>query len=154
MFKKAIVILIIGFLAITAVNAAEFIINDGFTPVNENYAINEQENMLLYTWDYDDELIRLGYLENDTGYTIVSGDNNTYNVTYHSGSNVSDAISYVTSGNIKVDYGVLEVAEVDGKKYIFMVYKEKGTAEDMQKCYDELMKFNANNNIEPIADEV
>ncbi|WP_295617499.1 hypothetical protein [uncultured Methanobrevibacter sp.] len=154
MFKKAIVILIIGFLAITAVNAAEFIINDGFTPVNENYAINEQENMLLYTWDYDDELIRLGYLENDTGYTIVSGDNNTYNVTYHSGSNVSDAISYVTSGNIKVDYGVLEVAEVDGKKYIFMVYKEKGTAEDMQKCYDELMKFNANNNIEPIADAV
>ena len=154
MFKNTIVILIIGFLAITAVNAAEFIINDGFTPVNENYAINEQENMLLYTWDYDDELIRLGYLENDTGYTIVSGDNNTYNVTYHSGSNVSDAISYVTSGNIKVDYGVLEVVEVDGKKYIFMVYKEKGTAEDMHKCYDELMKFNANNNIEPIADAV
>ena len=147
-------ILIFVFLIIGAANAADFKINYGFVSVNEYYATNNETNMTLYTWDYDDELIKESYLQNDTDYGIVSGDNNTYNISYHSGSQMMDAISYVRSGNINADYGVLEIAEVDGVKHIFMVYKEFGTPDDWKDCYDELMKFNANNNIEPIADAI
>ena len=60
----------------------------------------------------------------------------------------------MTEGNITMDHGVLEIAEVDGKKYIFVTYVEEGTPDDWKACYDELMKFNENNNIEPIADAI
>ena len=154
MYKKFLTILIFIFLIIGAVNAADFKINDGFNLVNEHYSTNEDNHTTLYTWDYNDELLQESYLQNDTDYSIVSGDNNTYNITYHAGSGFSDTLSYVSSGNINVDYGVLEIAEFEGNKYIFMVYKEKGTPDDWKYCYDELMKFNANNNIEPMADAI
>ena len=48
----------------------------------------------------------------------------------------------------------MEIVEVDGKKYIIMTYKELGTKEDWKICYDELMKFNENNNLEPIPDAI
>ena len=61
---------------------------------------------------------------------------------------------YFTYQGICTSYYGLEIAEFDGNKYIFMVYKEKGTPDDWKYCYDELMKFNANNNIEPMADAI
>ncbi len=154
MYKKVITILIFGFLIIGVAQAADFKINDGFAPQSEYYAVNNETDMILYTWDYDDEIIRTSYLANDTDYTIISGDNNTYNVSYYMDNKIGNAISYVSSGKINVDYGVLEIAEIDGIKHVFMVYKERGTPDDWKNCYDELMKFNENNNIEPLADAI
>ena len=154
MYKKVIAILIFAFLIVGAVNAADFKINEGFEQVNEYYSINENTHTILHTWDYNDELMQESYLQNDTDYSIVLGDNNTYNTTYHGSSVIGDVLSYVSSGNIDVEYGVLEIAEIDGNKYVFMVSKEKGTSDDWKYCYDELMKFNENNNIEPIADAI
>ncbi len=154
MYKKVMAILIFAFLIIGAVNAADFKINDGFDVVNEYYSTNENTNTSLYIWDYDDESIQEYYLKNYTDYSIVLGDNNTYNTTYHGSSGIEDTLSFVSSGNITMEFSVLEIAEVDGKKYIFRVSKEKGTPEDWKYCYDELMKFNANNNIVPIADAI
>lgn len=153
MYKKVIFALLLGFLVIGAASAADFIINDGFENVNEYYSIDEDNSMYLYTWNYDDELMQEAYLQNDTDYRIVSGDNNTYNVSY-SADITSDLISYLNSSEISLDYGVLEVAEVNGVKYIFRVYKENGIKDDWKTCYDELMKFNENNNIEPLADAI
>ena len=155
MYKRIFAILIFAFLIIGAASAAEFKANDNFETVNEYYAQNEADNMYLYTWDYDDELLQECYLHNDTDYLIKAGDNNTYNVTYNSHNEVGAAISYAATGNFGLDYGVLEIAEVDGKKYIFMAYKEAGNGtEEWKTCYDELMKFNENNNIEPLADAI
>ncbi len=153
MYKKVIFALLLGFLVIGAASAADFIINDGFENVNEYYSIDEDNSMYLYTWNYDDELMQEAYLQNDTDYRIVSGDNNTYNVSYSTDIS-ADLISYLNNSEISLDYGVLEVAEVNGVKYIFMVYKENGSKDDWKICYDELMKFNENNNIEPLADAI
>ena len=145
---------VLSFIVLGAASAADFKINDGFTPQSDYYSLNEDEGLYLCTWDYDDELIQEAYLKNDTGYIIVQGDNNTYNTSYDSASNLQDVLSYLTRANIIVDHGVLEVAEVDGKKYVFMVYKNAGTSDDWKTCYDELMIFNENNNIEPLADAI
>ena len=108
----------------------------------------------MYTWDYDDELIQEYYLQNDTDYRIISGDNNTYNVTYNSHGTLDSILLYSNSENITLDHGILEVAEVNGDKYIFMTYVSEGSADDFKTCYDELMKFNENNDIEPLADAI
>lgn len=155
MYKKIISILLFSFLIIGAVSAAnDFKLNDGFNAVNEYVAENEENGMTFCIWDYDDELIREGYLENGTDYIITEGDNNTYNTTYNSNGAVGSIISYVGTGNAVADHGVLEVAEINGQKYIFYSYIESGTEDDFKTCYDELMKFNENNNIEPLADVI
>ena len=128
MYKKLFVCVVLSFIVLGAASAADFKINDGFTPQSDYYSLNEDEGLYLCTWDYDDELIQEAYLKNDTGYIIVQGDNNTYNTSYDSASNLQDVLSYLTRANIIVDHGVLEVAEVDGKKYVFMVYKNAGTS--------------------------
>ena len=153
MYKKLLIPLLLAFIVIGAASAADFKINEGFTPQTEYFSTND-DGMYLCTWDYDDEMTREAYLENSTGYFIIEGDNNTYNTTYDTGNGVQDVISYVTSGNLATDCGVLEIAEYDGKKYIFFVYKESGSPKDWKACYDELMKFNENNKIEPIADAI
>ena len=155
MYKKVLYILLLGFLVIGAASAAQdFKINDGFTAVNEYYSVNEDNGMYLYTWEYDDEILQESYLQNDTDYRITPGDNNTYNVTYNSHGTLGAVMSYVETGNVTLDYGILEIAEVNGTKYIFMSYMEDGTEDDWQLCFDELMKFNENNNIEPLADAI
>lgn len=154
MYKKLFLCVVLSFIVLGAASAADFKINDGFTPQSDYYSLNEDEGLYLCTWDYDDELIQEAYLMNDTGYIIVQGDNNTYNTSYDSAGNLQDVLSYLTRANIIVDHGVLEVAEVDGKKYVFMVYKNAGTSDDWKTCYDELMIFNENNNIEPLADAI
>lgn len=155
MYKKVIYLLLFSFLIIGSVSAENnFTINDGFDVVNEYYSVNEENDMHLCIWDYDDELIRESYLQNDTDYLITPGYNNTYNTTYNSHGSLTTAQSYLTTGNAPLDYGILEIAEVDDKKYIFYTYIEYGTEDDWQICYDELMKFNENNNIEPIADAI
>lgn len=35
-------------------------------------------------------------------------------------------MSYFKTGNFTLDYGILEVAEIDGDKYIFYTYIEYG----------------------------
>ena len=147
--------MLFGFLIIGCVSAAnDFKINDGFEVVNEYYSVNEENGMHLCIWDYDDELTQESYLQNDTDYRITPGDNNTYNTTYNSQGTLGATISYVNNGNISLDHGILEIAEVDGDKYIFYTYIESGSEDDWQICYDELMKFNENNNIEPLADAI
>ena len=154
MYKKVFVIILLSFLIIGAASAVDFKINDGFEQWSDYVFKNNESGMDLYTWDYDDEYIQESYLQNSSDYNIVSGDNNTYNVTYNFDTEISQVTSYLTSGNIGMDHGVLEIAEVDGKKYIFMTYVEEGSPDDLKACYDELMKFNENNNIEPIADAI
>ena len=154
MYKKIFAFLLLTFLIIGAASAADFKINDGFEQWSDVVFQNEETGMDLYTWDYDDEYIQEYYLQNSSDYCIVSGDNNTYNVSYDSDTTISHITSYLTSANIGIDHGVLEIAEVDGKKYIFMTYVEEGSPDDLKACYDELMKFNENNNIEPIADAI
>ena len=154
MYKKVFAIILLSFLIIGAASAADFKINDGFEQWSDYVFKNDETGMDLYTWDYDDEYIQESYLQNSSDYNIVSGDNNTYNVTYNFDTEISQVTSYLTSGNIGMDHGVLEIAEVDGKKYIFMTYVEEGSPDDLKACYDELMKFNENNNIEPIADAI
>ena len=154
MYKKVFAIILLSFLIIGAASAADFKINDGFEQWSDYVFKNDETGMDLYTWDYDDEYILESYLQNSSDYNIVSGDNNTYNVTYNFDTEISQVTSYLTSGNIGMDHGVLEIAEVDGKKYIFMTYVEEGSPDDLKACYDELMKFNENNNIEPIADAI
>ena len=63
-------------------------------------------------------------------------------------------MSYLNNDNVTIDHGVLEIAEIDGVKYIIMAYMEEGTKADWEICFDELMKFNENNNIEPLADAI
>ncbi|MBR5503768.1 MAG: hypothetical protein IKV87_04935 [Methanobrevibacter sp.] len=147
--------MLFGFLIIGAASAAnDFKINDGFDVINEYHSLNEENGMHLCIWDYNDELIQESYLQNNTDYRIISGDNNTYNTSYNCYGALDNAISYLRSGNIALDRGILEVAEVDGDKYIFYTYIEGGNDDDWQLCYDELMKFNENNNIEPLADAI
>ena len=86
--------------------------------------------MHLCIWDYDDEIIQESYLQNDTDYRIISGDNNTYNTTYNSHGTLGAAMSYVNTGNVTLDHGILEVAEVNGDKYIFYAYIEYGSEDD------------------------
>ena len=155
MDKKVACILLFSFLIIGTASAAhEFKVNDGFTPVNEYYSENEDNGMHITTWDYDDEIIQESYLQNDTDYRIIPGDNNTYNVTYNSHGTLDAAMSYVKTGNVTLDHGILEIAEIDGTKYIIMAYMDEGSADDWKLCFDELMKFNENNNIEPLADAI
>lgn len=155
MIKKLGILIIFCFLIISAASAAhDFKVNDGFTKVNEYYSENEENGMYLYTWDYDDELIQESYLQNDTDYRITPGENNTYNVTYNSHGAMGAAMSYVETGNVTLDHGILEIAEIDGVKYIIMSYMEEGPESDLELCFDELMKFNENNNIEPLADAI
>lgn len=155
MYKKLVYVLLFGFLIIGVVSAANnFKINDGFNEVNEYYSVNEENGMFLYTWDYDDDLIRESYLQNDTDYKIVSGDNNTYNVTYNMHGTLGAVEDYIKEGNVSLDHGILEIAEVNGEKYIFMTYIEEGYDDDWKSCHDELMKFNENNGIEPLADAI
>ena len=154
MYKKIFALLLLSFLVIGAASATDFKINDGFEQWSDVVFQNEETGMDLYTWDYDDEYIQEGYLQNSSDYCIVLGDNNTYNVTYNFENTITHLTSYMTEGNVTMDHGVLEIAEVDGKKYIFVTYVEEGTPNDWKACYDELMKFNENNNIEPIADAI
>lgn len=156
MYKKIFAFVLLSFLIIGAASAVDFKINDGFEQSDLSDVVfqNEETGMDLYTWDYDDELIQEYYLQNSSDYGIVAGDNNTYNVAYGFGGTGTYLMSYLTTGNIGIDHGVLEIAEVDGKKYIFMTYMESGSSDDWEACYDELMIFNENNNIEPIADAI
>ena len=155
MYKKLVYVLLFGFLIIGVASAANnFKINDGFNEVNEYYSVNEENGMFLYTWDYDDDLIRESYLQNDTDYKIVSGDNNTYNVTSNMHGTLGAVVDYIKDGNVSLDHGILEIAEVNGEKYIFMTYIEEGYDDDWKSCHDELMKFNENNGIEPLADAI
>ena len=155
MYKKIVCILLFGFIVIGAASAAhDFEINDGFTKISEEYSFNNETGMDLTTWEYDDEILQEAYLQNDTDYRIVPGDNNTYNVSYNAKGTIGAAMSYISSGNATVDHGILEIAEVDGVKYIIMAYMGDGTPDDWKLCYDELMKFNENNGIEPLADAI
>ena len=155
MIKKLSVFIILCFLIMGAASAAhDFKINDGFTAVNEYYSVNDENGMRINTWDYDDELTQESYLQNDTDYRIVPGDGNTYNVSYNSHSPFGLLMTYMTTGNVSVDHGILEIAEIDGDKYIIMAYMDDGTKDDWKLCFDELMKFNENNNIEPLADAI
>ena len=115
---------------------------------------NEDQNMYINIWDYDDEILSEAYLENSSSYRIVSGENNTYNFVFDSYNDMDHVISYITKGYVALDCGVLEIAEVDGKKQIILVSKEGTNVDSLKTCYDELMKFNQNNNIEPIADAI
>ena len=155
MYKKLFAILLLSFLVIGAASAASiFEINEGYDPISDESAFNEKTNMYLDTWDYDDELVQEYYLQTASDYSIVSGDNDTYNITYDSVGQIGDAVSYLSNGTVALDHGIMEIVEVDGKKYIIMTYKELGTKEDWKICYDELMKFNENNNLEPIPDAI
>ena len=155
MYKKLACILLFTFLIIGTASAAyEFKVNDGFTQVNEYYSENEDNGMRITTWDYDDEDIQDAYLQNDTDYSIIPGDNNTYNVTYNSHGTLEEAMSYAKNGNVTLDHGILEIAEIDESKYIIMAYMDEGSDDDWKICFDELMKFNENNNIEPLADAI
>ena len=139
---------------IGAANAAkDFKANDGFTQVNEYYSENDENGMRITTWEYDEEL-RESYLQNDTDYRIVSGDNNTYNVTYNSMGTMDLIMSGIDKENVTMDHAILEIAEIDGDKYIIMAYMDDGTEDDWKICFDELMKFNQNNDIEPLADAI
>ena len=144
--------LLLSFLVLGAASAADFKTNDGFVAQNEYYSLNNDTGMSLCTWDYNDEMVQEAYLQNDTDYIIVEGDNNTYNPTYDSAGDFQDLLSIATRGTIILDYGVLELAEFEGQEYVIMAYKEAGTPDDWKECYDELMKFNENNNITPLAD--
>ena len=147
--------LLFGFLIMGCACAAnDFKINEGFDEVSEYYSVNEENGMQLCVWDYDDEGIQEAYLQNSTDYRITPGDNNTYNTSYNSQGTLGATISYASNGNVTLDYGVLEVVEVDGVKYIIYTYIDSGSKDDWQKCYDELMKFNENNNVEPLADAI
>ena len=153
MIKKLFALLLLSFLVIGAASAAGFKLNDGFEEVTEYFSINNETGMTLCTWDYD-ESVQEYYLQNGTDYIIVAGDNNTYNVTEDDASEMGHALSYVTSGKVALTYGVLEKVEVEGKDYVIYAYMEKASPDDWQACYDELMKFNENNNIEPMADAI
>ena len=153
MYKRLFGILLLSFLVIGAASAADFKINDGFEQVTEFFSTNNETGMTICTWDYDDS-VQEYYLQNDTDYIIVEGDNNTFNTTEHTSSEMGDVMNYMTSGDIGLTYGVLEIAEHNGNKYAIYAYMENATPDDWKACYDELMKFNENNNIEPIADAI
>ena len=151
MFKKLFALLLLSFLVIGAASAADFKLNDGFEQVTDYFSMNNETGMTICTWDYD-ETVQEYYLQNGTGYIIVPGDNNTYNVTEDNGNEIGNVISYVTSGKSGLTYGVLEKIELEGKDYVIYAFIEKATPDDWKACYDELMKFNENNNVEPLAD--
>ena len=151
MFKKLFALLLLSFLVIGAASAADFKLNDGFEKVTDYFSENNETGMTICTWDYD-ESVQEFYLQNGTGYIIVAGDNNTYNITEDDGSEIGNVISYVTSGKSGLTYGVLEKIELEGKEYVIYAYMEKATPDNWKDCYDELMKFNENNNVEPLAD--
>ena len=153
MFKKLFALLLLSFLVIGAASAADFKLNDGFEQVTEYFSMNNETGMTICTWDYD-ETVQEYYLQNGTGYVIVAGDNNTYNVTEDNGNEIGHVISYTTSGKSALTYGVLEKIELEGKDYVIYAFIEKASPDDWKACYDELMKFNENNNVEPIADVI
>ena len=153
MFKKLFALLLLSFLVIGAASAADFKLNDGFEQVTEYFSMNNETGMTICTWDYD-ETVQEYYLQNGTGYIIVPEDNNTYNVTEDNGNEIGNVISYETSGKSGLTYGVLEKIELEGKDYVIYAFIEKASPDDWKACYDELMKFNENNNIEPIADAI
>lgn len=43
---------------------------------------------------------------------------------------------------------------MNGVKYVIYDYIEGGSEDDWQLCHDELMKFNENNNVEPLSDTI
>lgn len=153
MYRKLFALLILGFLVIGAASAADFKINDGFEEVTEYFSVNNETGMTLCTWE-NDESVQEYYLQNGTGYIIVAGDNNTCNVTEDDVNGIEHAISYVTTGKVGLTYGVLEKVEFEGNEYVIFAYMEKASPDDWKACYDELMKFNENNNIEPMADAI
>ncbi|ADC47820.1 hypothetical protein mru_1970 [Methanobrevibacter ruminantium M1] len=155
MYKKLMILALFCFIVIGSASAADFKINDGFNSSLSDYSFyNEDQNMYINIWDYDDEILSEAYLENSSSYRIVSGENNTYNFVFDSYNDMDHVISYITKGYVALDCGVLEIAEVDGKKQIILVSKEGTNVDSLKTCYDELMKFNQNNNIEPIADAI
>ncbi|MBQ2961791.1 hypothetical protein [Methanobrevibacter sp.] len=153
MYKKLFALLILSFLVIGAASASDFKINDGFEDVTEYFSVNDETGMTICTWE-NDEYVQEYYLQNGTDYSIVEGDNNTYNITENTESEIGNALSYLTSGKAGLTYGVLEEVEFEGKEYVIYTYIENTTPDDWKACYDELMKFNENNNLEPIADAI
>ena len=153
MFKKLFALLLLSFLVIGAASAADFKLNDGFEQVTDYFSVNNETGMTICTWDYD-ETVQEYYLQNGTGYIIVEGDNNTYNITEDDGSEIGNVIYYVTSGKSGLTYGVLEKIGLEGKEYVIFAYMENATPDNWKDCYDELMKFNENNNVEPLADAI
>ena len=93
MYKKIMMMLLLSFLVLGAASAADFKTNDGFVAQNEYYSLNNDTGMSLCTWDYNDEMVQEAYLQNDTDYIIVEGDNNTYNTTYDSAGDFQDLLS-------------------------------------------------------------
>lgn len=154
MYKKMICILLFCFLIIGAVSAADFKINEGFNEVTEYYSVNEENGMTLCTWEYDDEDVQESYFQNSTDYKIVPGDNNIYNTTYMSYGTLNATLAYVSGGNVTLDHGCLEIVKVDGVKYVIYAHIEGESEADWQLCHDELMKFNENNNLKPLADAI
>ena len=124
MFKKLFALLLLSFLVIGAASAADFKLNDGFEQVTEYFSMNNETGMTICTWDYD-ETVQEYYLQNGTGYIIVPGDNNTYNVTEDNGNEIGNVISYVTSGKSGLTYGVLEKIELEGKDYVIYALLKK-----------------------------
>ena len=122
MIKKIFALLILSFLVIGAASAADFKLNDGFEQVTEFFSANNETGMTICTWDYDDS-VKEYYLQNDTDYIIVEGDNNTYNTTEHTSSEMGDVMNYMTSGNIGLSYGVLEIAiKFNFRKILFFLF--------------------------------
>ncbi len=143
MFKKVFLGLILCLILVSAVSAIDttsFTVPDDFEDVGDGVyvlydTLKEPQQVLSVVshteHDADD------YLTNDTvnGYTVYPCENNTYNF-------VDKSMD---------EKGSFELIEVDGEMFI-IDFAEYGIddASDFNETFDNLMKFNELNGVEPI----
>lgn len=140
MFKKMIPVLILSFVLIGAVYAAD---STSFTPPENFEDIGDGVYVLYDSLKNADEILSVvkfnqhdwdDYTTNDTDnkYTVYK-DNNTYNY---------------TDGSVN-EIGSFELIEIDGDKFI-IDFAKTGADSDLKDTYDNLLEFNKLNNLTPI----
>lgn len=122
-----ILLLTIGITAATEIS--DFKLNDGYTKKSTNLATKDNFELTItkYTNDYN------SLFENDKGYTVITANNIT---------NYTD-----TEFNT---VGCLEIVESNGEKIVIGVQYNNNDNSKIQECYDTLLEFNKNNNLQPI----
>ncbi len=143
MFKKVFLGLILCFILVGAVSAVDI---TSFTALDDFEDVGDGVYVLYDTFKQPQQVLSVvahtehdaeDYLTNDTenGYTVYEYENNTYNF-------VDESMD---------EKGSFELIEVDGKMFIVDFAKYGiDNEKDFNETFDDLMKFNELNGVEPI----
>lgn len=105
----------------------------------DNYVDEKGHNINIQNYTEDSYKT---WFENDTGYLVQKYNNNDSFYLYADSSEVDP--------NKAEAVGILEIVEIDGKKYIISSWTPKEDKKDMEIIWENLLEFNKLNKLTPI----